>query len=46
MSIHEQITALLDGELADQATVAELMHVLAVSPEKRDLRSFRRQPLT
>lgn len=37
MSIHEQITALLDGELADAGAVAELMHVLAVSPEKRDL---------
>ncbi|MBC8146167.1 MAG: hypothetical protein H7X80_11335, partial [bacterium] len=37
MSIHEKITALLDGELADAGEVAELMHVLAVSPEKRDL---------
>jgi len=37
MSIHEQITALLDGELIDTSSVGELLHVLAVSPEKRDL---------
>src|SRR5687768_4004714 len=37
MTIHEQITALLDGELVDGGAVAELMHVLAVSPEKREL---------
>jgi hypothetical protein len=37
MSIHEQITALLDGELAEPAAVGELMHVLAVSPEKQAL---------
>lgn len=35
MSIHEQITAFLDGELTDESALAELMHVLAVSPEKR-----------
>lgn len=35
MSIHEQIIAFLDGELTDESTLAELMHVLAVSPEKR-----------
>ena len=37
MSIHEQITALLDGELSDGTAVAELMHVLAVSPEKQGM---------
>lgn len=37
MSIQEEITALLNGELADESRVAELMHVLAVSPEKRQL---------
>lgn len=37
MSIHEQITALLDGELIDTSSVGELLHVLAVSPEKREL---------
>ena len=37
MSIHEQITALLDGELVDAGAVDELLHVLAVSPEKREL---------
>lgn len=36
MSIHEQIIGFLDGELTDQSTLAELMHVLAVSPEKRE----------
>ncbi|MDB5034732.1 MAG: hypothetical protein JWQ98_1973 [Chlorobi bacterium] len=35
MNIHEQITALLDGELHDETQVAELLHVLAVAPEKR-----------
>ncbi len=35
MSIHEQITAFLDGELTDESMLSELMHVLAVSPEKR-----------
>jgi hypothetical protein len=37
MTIHDQITALLNGEMADEGHVAELMHVLAVSPEKRGL---------
>jgi hypothetical protein len=37
MTIHEQITALLNGELTDTGQVSELLHVLAVSPEKRDL---------
>jgi hypothetical protein len=37
MTIHEQITALLNGELTDTRQVSELLHVLAVSPEKRDL---------
>jgi hypothetical protein len=37
MSIHRQITALLDGELVEAGAVAELMHVLAVSPEKQAL---------
>jgi hypothetical protein len=37
MSIQEQITALLNGDMSDEAHVAELMHVLAVSPEKRAL---------
>lgn len=37
MTIHEQITALLDGELVDAGAVDELLHVLAVSPEKRAL---------
>ncbi len=35
MSINEEITALLNGDLDDEAHVAELMHVLAVSPERR-----------
>ena len=37
MSIQEQITALLNGELTDSSRVAELMHVLAVSPEKQTI---------
>src|SRR2546421_6035359 len=37
MTIHEQITALLNGDLAESAQVGELLHVLAVSPEKRAL---------
>lgn len=37
MTIHEQITALLNGDLADDAGIGELMQVLAVSPEKRTL---------
>lgn len=37
MSIQEQIIALLNGDLHDPAQVEELMHVLAVSPEKRAL---------
>ncbi len=36
MSIQEQIIAFLDGELNSEADAAELMHVLAVSPEKRN----------
>lgn len=35
MTTNEQITALLHGELADDKSVAELMHRLSVSPEKR-----------
>lgn len=35
MSIQEQIVAFLDGELTDETALSELMHVLAVSPEKR-----------
>src|SRR3954470_11061497 len=35
MTIQEQITALLNGEMTDEVHVSELMHVLAVSPEKR-----------
>lgn len=37
MNIQEQIIALLNGDLQDHAQVEELMHVLAVSPEKRTL---------
>lgn len=37
MSIQEQIIALLNGDLADEQHVSELMHVLAVSPEKRSI---------
>ncbi len=37
MNIHEQIIAFLDGELHDESQVAELLHVLAVAPEKRHL---------
>lgn len=37
MTIQEQITALLNGDMTDEGHVAELMHVLAVSPEKRAL---------
>ncbi len=35
MNTNHQITALLHGELTDDNQVGELMHVLAVSPEKR-----------
>lgn len=35
MNISEQITELLHGELTDDRSVAELMHLLSVSPEKR-----------
>lgn len=35
MSTNEQITALLHGELTNDRSVAELMHILSVSPEKR-----------
>ena len=35
MNISEQITALLHGELTNDKSVAELMHLLSVSPEKR-----------
>lgn len=37
MSINEEITALLNGDLQDETRVAELMHVLAVSPERRGM---------
>jgi hypothetical protein len=37
MTIHEQITAFLNGDLTESSQVGELMHVLAVSPEKRAL---------
>lgn len=37
MSINEEITALLNGDLDDESRIAELMHVLAVSPEKRNM---------
>ena len=37
MNIHEQIIAFLDGELRDESQVAELLHVLAVAPEKQRL---------
>jgi|GEM_PF-2385306 len=37
MNIHEQIIAFLDGELHNETQVAELLHVLAVAPEKRHL---------
>lgn len=37
MTLHEEITALLQGDVTDQERVAELMHVLAVSPEKRSI---------
>lgn len=37
MTIHEQIIAFLDGELGSEAEASELMHVLAVSPEKRNI---------
>lgn len=35
MNTSEQITELLHGELTDDRSVAELMHLLSVSPEKR-----------
>jgi hypothetical protein len=35
MNIHEQIIAFLDGEMRDESQVAELLHVLAVAPEKQ-----------
>ncbi len=35
MNTSEQITELLHGELIDDKSVAELMHLLSVSPEKR-----------
>lgn len=37
MTLHEEITALLHGDISDGDRIAELMHVLAVSPEKRAL---------
>jgi len=37
MGINEEITALLSGDLDDEVRIAELMHVLAVSPEKRNV---------
>lgn len=35
MNTNQLITALLHGELTNDQSVAELMHILAVSPEKR-----------
>ncbi|MBS1911785.1 MAG: hypothetical protein JST22_07350 [Bacteroidetes bacterium] len=37
MTLHEEITALLQGDVTDPERVAELMHVLAVSPEKQSI---------
>lgn len=37
MNTNEQITALLHGELTNDRSIAELMHILSVSPEKREV---------
>lgn len=37
MTLQEEITALLHGDLVDESRVEELIHVLAVSPEKRGI---------
>ncbi len=37
MTLQEEITALLHGDLIDEDRVGELMHILAVSPEKRGI---------